>query len=89
MNFINKTTNKQKKLNFLLTLGRIWKAKPALKLSSKYLKQKIDKIKQQLTYILMIINRDIPAILRTFLNLNKKLSKTLNQQKQPPEVFLK
>ena len=37
----------------------------------------------------MIINRDIPAILRTFLNLNKKLSKTLNQQKQPPEVFLK
>ena len=89
MNFINQTTNKQKVPNFLLILGRSWKVKTALKLSSKYLKQKIDKIKQQLTYILAIINQDIPAIPRTFLNLNKKLFKTLNQQKQPSEVFLK
>ena len=37
----------------------------------------------------MIINQNIPAILRTFLNLQKKLSKTLHQQKQPPEVFNK
>ena len=43
------------------------------KLSSKYLKDRICKIKQYLNYILMIINQNILAILRTFLNLKKKL----------------
>ena len=42
------------------------------KLSSKYLKDRICKIKQYLNYILMIINQNILAILRTFLNLKKK-----------------
>ena len=37
MNFINKKTNKQKVLNFVLTLGRIWRVKKAPKLSSEYL----------------------------------------------------
>ena len=37
MNLINKKTNKQKVLNFVLTLGRSWRAKKAPKLSSEYL----------------------------------------------------
>ena len=41
-----------------------WRAKNAPKLSSKYLKDK-----QYLNYILMIINQNILATLRTFLNL--------------------
>ena len=49
-------TNKQNMLNFELTLGRSWRAKNAPKLSSKYLKDRICKIKQYLNYILMIIN---------------------------------
>ena len=48
--------NKQKVLNFVLTLGRSWSAKNATKLSSKYLKDRICKIKQYLNYIPMIIN---------------------------------
>ena len=52
---------------------RSWRAKNAPKLSSKYLKDRIWKIKQYLNYILMIINQNILAILWTFLNLQKKL----------------
>ena len=37
MNFINKKSNKQKVLNFVLTLGRSWRAKKAPKLSSEHL----------------------------------------------------
>ena len=37
MNFINKKANKQKVLNFVLTLGRSWRARKAPKLSSGYL----------------------------------------------------
>ena len=37
MNFINKKTNKEKVLNFVLTLGRSWRARKAPKLSSEYL----------------------------------------------------
>ena len=37
MNFINKKTNKEKVLNFVLRLGRSWRAKKAPKLSSEYL----------------------------------------------------
>ena len=37
MNFINKKANKQKVLNFVLTLGRSWRARKAPKLSSEYL----------------------------------------------------
>ena len=48
-------------------------AKNTAKISSKYLKDRICKIKQYLNYILMIINQNILAILRTFLNLQKKL----------------
>ena len=73
----------------MLILGRSWRAKNAPKLSSKYLKDRICKIKQYLNYILMIINQNILAILRTFLNLQKYLWKTLHEQKQPPEMFYK
>ena len=37
MNFINKKTNKEKVLNFVLTFGRSWRAEKAPKLSSEYL----------------------------------------------------
>ena len=36
MNFINKKINKEKVLNFVLRLGRSWRAKKAPKLSSEY-----------------------------------------------------
>ena len=52
---------------------RRWTAKNVPKLSSKYLKDRICKIKQYLNYTLMIINENILAILRTYLNLAKKL----------------
>ena len=52
---------------------RSWRAKNSPKHSSKYLKDRIWKIKQYLNYILMIINQNILAILWTFLNLQKKL----------------
>ena len=52
---------------------RSWRAKNAPKLPSKYLKDWIWNIKQYLNYILMITNQNILAILRTFLNLPKKL----------------
>ena len=48
-------------------------AKNTAKISSKYLKDRICKIKQYLNYTLMIINQNILAIPRTFLNLQKKL----------------
>ena len=38
-------------LNFVLTLGGRWRAKYALKFSSKYLVDRISKIKQYLNYI--------------------------------------
>ena len=63
--------NKQNVLNFVLTLGRSWRTKNAPKLSSKYLKDRICKIKRYLNYILLIINQYILVILRTFLNQQK------------------
>ena len=36
MNFINKKTNKEKVLKFVLSLGRSWRGKKAPKLSSEY-----------------------------------------------------
>ena len=66
-----------KTLNFVLTL-EAGGAKNAPKLPSKYLKDWIWKIKQYLNYILMIINQNILAILRTFLNLQKNYE-TLHQ----------
>ena len=54
---------------------RSWRAKNAPKFSSKYLKDRIWKIKQYLNYILMITNQNILAILGTFLNLKKKIMK--------------
>ena len=52
---------------------RSWRTKNASKLPLKYLKDWIWKIKQYLNYILMIINQKILAILRIFLNLQKRL----------------
>ena len=37
MNFVNKKTNKQKVLNFVLTLGKSWRAKKAPNFFSEYL----------------------------------------------------
>ena len=79
MNFIYYKTNKQKVLNFVLTLDRSWRAKNALKLLSKYLKHRICEIKQYLNHILMIINQNILAMLTIFFNFQKLLWKTLHQ----------
>ena len=49
------------------------------KRSSKYLKGRICTIKQYLNYVMMVINQKILAILRTFLNWQKKLWKPLHQ----------
>ena len=62
--------NKQKVLNFVLTLGRSLRAKKAPILSSEDLKERICKFKQYLNYILMTINQNI---LKSFLNLQNKL----------------
>ena len=64
--------NKQAKGAKLRANIRRWRANNATKLSSKYLKDRMCKIKQYLNYILMIINQNILAILRTLLNLPKK-----------------
>ena len=61
--------NRKKVLNFVLTLGRSWRAKKAPKRSSEYVKDKICKCKKYLKYILMIKKQNI---LWTFLNLQKK-----------------
>ena len=63
--------NKQAKGAKLRANIRSWRAKNAPKLSSQYLKD-ICKIKQYLNYILMIINQNILAILKTFLKLQEK-----------------
>ena len=78
MKYINKKTNKQKMINFVLTLGRSTRAKNAPRIYLKYLKDRIFKIKQYLDYILMTRNKNILATLRTSLNLQinyKKLNK--------------
>ena len=51
--------NKQAKGAKLRANIRSWRARNALKLSSKYLKGRICKIKQYLNYMLMIINQNI------------------------------
>ena len=76
-----KLENKQTKGAKLCPNIRTWRAKNPPKLSSKYLKDRICKIKQHLNYTLMIINENILAILRTYLNLAKKLWKNLYQAK--------
>ena len=67
--------NKQAKGAKLRANIRDWRTKNVPKLSSKYLKDRICKIKQYLNYILMIINQNILAILKTFLNPQKKIMK--------------
>ena len=66
------SVRKQVKGAELRTNIRSWRARNAPQLSSKYLKQRICKIKEYLNYILITINQNILAILRTFLNLEKK-----------------
>ena len=88
MNLINQKTNKQKVLNFVLLLGRSQSAKNAPKLSRKYLKDRMCKIKQYLNYMLMIINQNILAILRTYLNLEKKNMKSPTPSKLPQLLLL-
>ena len=69
--------NKQAKSAKLRANIRSWRAKNTPKLSSKQLKDRICKIKQYLNYIVMIINQNILAILRTFLNMQEKNYKKL------------
>ena len=68
--------NKQAKGAKLRASIRSSRAENAPKLSSKYLKDRICKIKQCLNYILIIKTQKILVILRIFLNLEKK--KTLH-----------
>ena len=65
--------NKQVKGAKLRANIRSWRAKNFPKLSSKYLKDRICKIKQYLNNICMIINQNILEILRAFLNLEKNM----------------
>ena len=65
--------NKQAKGAKLCANIRSCGEKNVPKLSSKYLKDRIWKIKQYLNYILMIINQNILAILRIFFKSLKKL----------------
>ena len=65
--------NKQAKGAKLRANIRSWGAKNVPKLSSKYLKDRICKIKQYLNNRYLIIHQNILAILRTFLNLKKKM----------------
>ena len=67
----------QNMINVVLTSDGSWRLKNAQKRSLKYLKDRICESKQYLNYILKIINQNILAILRTFSNLQKKISKTL------------
>ena len=67
--------NKQAKGAKLRANIKKWRVKNAAKLSSKYLNDRISKIKQYLNYILMIINQNTLAVLRTFSNLLKKIMK--------------
>ena len=69
----NLNEHKQAKGAKLCVNIRCWSAKNSPKLSSKYLKDRMWKIKQYLNYTLMIINQTILAILRAFLNLWKKI----------------
>ena len=52
-----------------------WGGNMLKKFFSKYFKDKICKIKQYLNHILMMINQNILAILRTFWNLQKSYEK--------------
>ena len=65
--------NKQAKGAKLRANIRSWRAKNVPKLSSKYLKDRICKIKQYLNNKYLIINQNILAILRTFLHLKKNM----------------
>ena len=74
MSFINYKTRKTCK-NFVPTSDRSCRAKNAQKHFLKYLKDRICKIKQYRNYILMLINQNILAILRT--NLKRKIYENL------------
>ena len=84
----------------MLTLSRRRRARNAPKFSTKYLKDRICKIKQYFIYILRIINPNILAILRSFLSHEKiytkqtftaatteLLSKILNRKKISNELL--
>ena len=75
---VNQSENKQAKVSKLRANIRSCRAKNASKPSLKDLKDRIWKIKQYSNYILMIINQNILAILKTFLNLQKNYE-TLHQ----------
>ena len=64
-------------------ISRSWRAKNVPKLSLKYLKERICKIKQYLNYILMIINQNILAIPRAFLSQKKRIVKNSTPSKLP------
>ena len=55
---------------------------------STYFKNRICKIKKYLNYILMIINQNILAILKTFLNLQKSFIKNFAPRRILPKLHL-
>ena len=76
--------NKQAKGAKLCANIRSCGEKNVPKLSSKYLKDRIWKIKQYLNYILMIINQNILAILRIFFKSLKKLWNSTPSERPKP-----
>ena len=62
--------------------------KNAEKLFPKYFKGRIWNFKQNMNYILMIINQNILAILRTFLNLQQNFLKRFTQRRLLPKLLL-
>ena len=79
--------NKQAKGAKLRANVRSWREKNAPKLSSKYLKDRIWKIKQYLNYMLMIINQNILAIQRTFFKSAKKLWNSTPSELKKPQLL--
>ena len=84
MDFINQKTNKQKVLNFVLTLDTSWRAKNAPKHFFKVLE--LHNMQSQTIFELYI--DDNKAILRTFLNLQRNFMKSFTPSKLPQLLLL-
>ena len=74
-------------LNFMLTSDENWSSKNDQKPLSKFLKNRICKLKQYLSYILMITNQNILAILSMFQNLQNIFMKHITRRRQIPKLL--
>ena len=76
-------------LNLVLTLGGSWRAKNTLKLSSKYLIDRIYKIKQHLNYINLRYKSKYSSNPKDILkSAKKKFMKNSTQRRQLPKLQL-